>query len=64
MQNTKGEKWQTPEIFDKYSIVKKITNYNNMDVQLLHWRIRVQQKPQHVQQEKIFSLASSQLDSN
>ena len=35
---------------------KKITNYNNRDVQLLHWRIRVQQKPQYVQQEEIFSL--------
>ena len=52
----KGGKWQTPEILDKYSFVKKITKYNNRDVQLLHWRISVQQKPQNVQQEKMFSL--------
>ena len=31
-----------------------------MDVQLLHWRIRVQQKPQNVQQEKIFNHSLTQ----
>ena len=49
IHNTKGEKWQTPEILDKYTFVWKITNYSDRDVQLLHWRIRVQQKPQNLQ---------------
>ena len=65
-QNTKHKrgKMTNTRNFGWILFCKKITNYNNRDVQLLHWRIRVQQKPQHVQQEKIFSLASSQLDLN